>query len=64
MNKLKIVEEEADEAIYWLELFQEVLDPGKTEIKPLIQEANELLAIVVASIKTARKNRTKHHLKS
>lgn len=57
--KLKIVEEETDESIYWLELFQEVLDPGKKEIKLLIQEANELLAIVVASIKTARKNRTK-----
>ena len=59
--KLKIVEEETDESIYWLELFQEVMDPGKTEIKLLIQEANELLAIVVASIKTARKNRDKHN---
>jgi four helix bundle protein len=60
INKLKTVEEEADESIYWLELFQEVLDPGKKEIKPLIKEANEILAIVVASIKTARKNRKKH----
>ena len=59
--KLKIVEEEVDESIYWLELFQEVMDPCKTEIKLLIQEANELLAIVVASIKTARKNKTKHN---
>ena len=54
--KLKIVEEEADESIYWLELFQEVLTPGKKEIKSLIKEANELLAMVVVSIKTARKN--------
>ena len=61
INKLKIVEEEADESIYWLELFQEVLDPGKKEIQTLIKEANELLAIVVASIKTARKNRTKQN---
>ncbi|MGB5610210.1 four helix bundle protein, partial [Eudoraea sp.] len=59
--KLKIVEEEVDESIYWLELFQEVLDPGKTEMKLLIQEANELLAIVVASIKTARKNKVKQN---
>lgn len=56
INKLKIVEEEADESIYWLELFLEILDSNKEEIKGLIKEANELLAIIVASIKTARKN--------
>jgi four helix bundle protein len=61
INKLKIVEEEADESIYWLELFQEVLDPGRKEIKNLKQEANELLAIVVASIKTARKKKNKQN---
>ncbi len=63
INKLKIVEEEADESIYWLELFQEVLNPNKNEIQILIQEASELLAIVVASIKTARNNRTKKNYK-
>ncbi len=59
INKLKIVEEEVDESIYWLELFQEVQGPNKKEIKILIKEANELLAIIVASIITARKNRIK-----
>lgn len=58
--KLKIVEEETDEAIYWLELFQEVLIPNPREIKPLIKEANELLAIIVTSIKTAKKNKTRN----
>ncbi len=57
--KLKIVEEEADETIYWLVLFQEVLNPGKNDIQTLIKEANELLAIVVASIKTLRKKERK-----
>lgn len=33
----------------------EVPAPNPKEIKPLIKEANELLAIVVTSIKTARK---------
>ena len=61
INKLKIVEEEADEAIYWLELLQEVMGPGKKEFKRLKQEANELLSIIVASIKTARKNKVKNH---
>ena len=55
--KLKIVEEEADESIYWLELFQEVIDKNHPEIIKLIKEANELLAIIVASIKTARRNK-------
>ncbi len=55
--KLKIVEEEADESIYWLELFQEVIDTNHPEIIKLIKEANELLAIIVASIKTARRNK-------
>ena len=61
--KLKIVEEEADESIYWLELFQEVLGPAQKENQSLIKEAKELLAIVVASIKTARKNSNKLNLK-
>ncbi len=57
--KLKIVEEETDESIYWLELFKEVLDTNHDEIIKLTKEANELLAITVASIKTARRNNKK-----
>jgi hypothetical protein len=45
------VEEEVDESIYWLELFEEVLEPSKKEIQILIKEAHELPTIVVASIK-------------
>lgn len=55
INKLKIVEEEADESMYWLEIFDEILSVNKTENKRLIQEANELVAITVSSILTARK---------
>ncbi|MCW5515440.1 four helix bundle protein [Muriicola sp. Z0-33] len=61
INKLKIVEEEADKSIYCLELFEEVLDPGENEIKQLKKEANELLALIVASIKTAWKNKDKQN---
>ena len=49
--KLGIVEEEADETIYWLEL---VADAGsvKRDLRvDLVHEANDLLAIVVASIR-------------
>lgn len=54
--KLKIVEEETDESLYWLELFEMAMPERKQIIRPLKQEAKELLAITVASIKTARKN--------
>ena len=54
INKLKIVEEEADESMYFLEIFLEISDKEHAEIKRLHKEANELLSIVVASIKTMR----------
>jgi four helix bundle protein len=58
INKLKIVEEEADESMYFLELLLQITDKEHEQIKRLHREGNELLAIVVASIKTMRaKNR-------
>ncbi len=54
INKLKIVEEETDESIYFLELLLEVHGGFKDIIEPLVKEGNELLAIFVASIKTVR----------
>jgi four helix bundle protein len=54
VSKMGTVEEEADESGYWLEL---LLDAGKTTMakaSPLSTEANELVAIVVSSINTAR----------
>ncbi len=54
--KLAIVEEEADETVYWLELLVESgLVPGK-KLQPLIDETNEILAMTVASIKTLKRN--------
>jgi four helix bundle protein len=55
IHKMGTVEEEADEASYWLEL---LLQHGKViepKASPLLREANELLAIAVSSINTARK---------
>jgi four helix bundle protein len=59
INKLKIVEEETDESMYFLEILKEVDNIHQNEIKILYAEANELLSIVVASIKTVR-NREDH----
>ena len=55
--KLGIVEEEADESIYWLEL---LVDGGivlASRTDAIEAEANELLAMTVASIKTMRARR-------
>ena len=57
--KLGIVEEECDETIYWMELLLALDLLTKTRTDDLLKEANELLAIIIASIKTARRNRTK-----
>lgn len=58
INKLKIVEEEADESMYFLEILREVGKVHQEQIDVLLNEADELLSIVVASIKTMKlKNR-------
>ena len=57
INKLKIVEEEVDESIYWLEIFKEILKSNQVEIDTLIKEGKEILAIMVASINTAKRNK-------
>jgi four helix bundle protein len=56
INKLKIVEEEADESQFFLELLLKInTDPGiVVEIERLIREVNEIIAIVVSSLKSAR----------
>jgi four helix bundle protein len=56
INKMKIVEEEMDETMYWLEILASLLPDSKEKVTPIWKEANELLAITVASIKTARSN--------
>lgn len=56
INKLKIVEEEVDESVYWLEIFEEVLSEHASKISKLQKEGKELLAIIVASINTAKRN--------
>ncbi len=61
INKLKIVEEETDESIYWLEIFEEVIPEYQKEILKLKKEGSELLAIIVASINTAKRNQNKKH---
>lgn len=55
-RKLGIVEEECDEAIYWLEMLVETDLVKEEKLADLVKEANELLAIVVTSIITSKRN--------
>jgi four helix bundle protein len=57
INTLKIVEEEADETIYWLELLIDAQRMPQPKLQPLITEVNEIVAMTVASIKTIRSQR-------
>jgi four helix bundle protein len=60
INKLKIVEEETDETIYWLEIMQESGLIAVDKAKELMSETSEVLAIIVASIKTSRERNLPH----
>ena len=57
LNKLKIVEEECDESIFWMELLVENHFVKASRLKSLMREGDEILAIVVASAKTTRASR-------
>jgi four helix bundle protein len=54
ISKLAIVEEEADESLYWMELLTEAGLLSDAQITPLSKETNEILAMTVASIRTLR----------
>jgi four helix bundle protein len=57
VNKLKIVEEECDESIYWMELLIEAGLLPLRRLDGLMQEADQLLSIFVSAIKTTRASR-------
>ncbi len=54
LNKLKIVEEELDETIYWLEIIKDEKLVNPELLEGLIKENDELMKIIVSSIKTMR----------
>ena len=57
LHKMSIVLEETDETVYWLEMIRdsELVTPDK--LASLIDEADQILKIMSASLKTARTNR-------
>jgi four helix bundle protein len=59
VSRMGIVEEECDEALYWIDVLVEVGVASSKRVEQLRTEANEIIAIIVSSIKTARKNARK-----
>ena len=57
LSKLAIVEEEADESVYWMELLVEAHVIPETRVSELMRETDEIVAMTVASIKTLRKRK-------
>jgi len=62
--KLSLVEEEADESLYWMELIVEVGLLPLEKVSNLMSENTEILAMTVASIKTLRNKSKIQNLKS
>lgn len=56
VNKLKIVEEEGDESLFWMELLVESGITPQQKLAELMKEGDELVAIVVSALKTTRQN--------
>ena len=54
--KIGVVLEEADETVFWLEALSEAGVVKPALLEPLLNEANELVAIFAASQRTARSN--------
>ncbi len=58
ISKIGIVIEEADESCYWLEIAIDAKLLSIQQVEPLLKEARELTAIMIASANSAAKNRT------
>lgn len=56
VSRMGIVEEECDEALYWIDVVVELDLTTSKGVEWLRAEANEIIAITVSSIKTARKS--------
>ena len=54
ISKLSIVEEEADESMFWMELLIEAEIVKETLLSNLLDEANQILSMIVSTIKTSK----------
>ena len=59
ISKIGIVEEEADESTFWLDIIPDTKNATIEKVEPLLKEARELTAIFTAASKTAKQNKGK-----
>ena len=59
INKLAIVEEEADESMFWIELLMGSEIVPESKLMNLLKEIDEIVAMTVSSIKTLKVNNPK-----
>ena len=59
VSKMGIVEEEADESVFWLDISPETKNTTREDVLPSLNEARELTAIFTAACKTAKQNKNK-----
>ena len=57
ISKIGIVEEEADESVFWLDIIPDTKKSTTQIITPLLNEARELTTIFTAASKTAKQNK-------
>jgi four helix bundle protein len=57
ISKLESAIQELDETVYWMELLVDAKIVSRDRLKLLLDEANELMAMLVASVRTAKARR-------
>jgi four helix bundle protein len=57
ISKLESASQELEETMYWIELLIESGTVPSSKLEPLQSEANELMAILVASVKKVKSNK-------
>ncbi len=56
LSKLGVVEEEADESVFWLEFLTDANLVRRERLRDLVSEARQITAIFVASRRTVKRN--------
>jgi four helix bundle protein len=59
-SKMNIVLEEIDESVFWIELLEKAGIVSQKRLTSILDEANQLLLIFSASVRTARRRQSNH----
>lgn len=57
ISKIETALQELDESVYWMELLLEAEIVRRERLEPLMQEANELIAMAVSAVRTIKRRR-------